>query len=199
MLAAPRFAHTIQPGVKRAIVILNAMVTGGDKFVWVMIRNFIDVCSASYRLLRSAFAAQIYFNMHHIMLLDMLWVIVFSAIEDNITRLHLWELQLDGKRIKLVALIAWTQLETEMLSEIVNGSSYEGAAVEKERSIEQRVIWLSISLGIWHANILLTLLDEALSQPLLEFRRSTAILDLYPWNGLRLRQFLLHILLVVLL
>ena len=86
-----------------------------------------------------------------------------------------------------------------MLSEIVNGSSHEGAAVEKERSIEQRVIWLSISLGIWHANILLTLLDEALSQPLLEFRRSIAILDLYPWNGLRLRQFLLHILLVVLL
>ena len=33
MLAAPRFAHTIKPGVKRAIVILNAMVTGGDKFV----------------------------------------------------------------------------------------------------------------------------------------------------------------------
>ena len=85
-------------------------------------------------------------------------------------------------------MITRTQLETEVLPQIVHRSPHQSTAIEKQRRIIEWVIWLSIAFGVGHADVLLALLDEALPQPVFEVARTCALLTeqlLHAWDDFR--------------
>ena len=114
--------------------------------------------------------------MHHIMLNDSPRLVVFSTVEDYIAWFHLMKLKINRQRIILVALITRSQSKAKLLSQIFDGASDEGTAVQEKGCVVERVTRLAISLGVWHAEILLTLPYELLSEPVFEFLRSITFL-----------------------
>lgn len=58
-------------------------------------------------------------------------VIVYATVEDKITRLHLFKLELDGKGVKLIGLVPSVQVESKFLSHVVGDLSSQGTAVQE--------------------------------------------------------------------
>lgn len=106
------------------------------------------------------------------MLLDMLWMIVLCSIEYDISRLHFVSFEFDWQGIKLVSLIAWAKLKAKFVSQIVNCSPNESAAVQEEWGAVQRVIRLAIPFSVGNPQILFALLDKSLPQPVFKLRRT---------------------------
>ena len=75
-------------------MVLNTVIAGGDELVGLVVGNLIDACPAADRSLGRALSAQKNLNMHHVVLLDMLWIVVLGTVEYQIPRLHLLELKL---------------------------------------------------------------------------------------------------------
>ena len=71
-----------------------------------MVRYFIDA-SATTDGFFPCFTAKEYFNMNHVMFLNVLGLIVDCTIEDKVARLHFFFLNFDWASIKLVGLVAW--------------------------------------------------------------------------------------------
>ena len=71
--------------------------------------------------------------MHHIMLIEVLWLMVLRTIENYVARPHFIKFEFDWKCIELIRLITKPQLETEFFFQVVNSSANESTAVEKDR------------------------------------------------------------------
>ena len=70
-------------------MILDAVVAGRNELVILVVGDLVDAGSTTHRAVAWA---QVDLNMHHVVLLDVFRLIVLSAIEDEITRLHLIKL-----------------------------------------------------------------------------------------------------------
>jgi len=70
--------------------------------------------------------------MNHIMLLrSTLRIIVGSAVEDEVTRLHLLEGQISWQCIELVGLVPAIQLEPKVLPQVVHDLAHKCAAIQE--------------------------------------------------------------------
>ena len=136
--------------------------------------------------------------MDDIMLLYVLRRVVRSTVENQIAWLHLMELKVDRQGVKLIGLVSSSKTKAKFGSQVIDSSTNESTAVEKERCVIQRVIWLAIALGIWDANILLTLFCKFLSKPVLKFLCSVSSV-VGPWHNFWSWQTLFHKLTVRLL
>ena len=163
-------------------MVLNGMVLAANKLVRVMITDHVDGSARSDSLF-SSFAAQEYFDVDHVVLDHCLGVKVLGSVKHNVTWLHLLFRQLNWHGIKLVALIAGSQSKAKLLSQIIDSSPNEGAAIQKQRRLSQRVVWLSVALSVGDPQVLLALPDELLSEPVLEFLRSvTFFIERLPFD-----------------
>lgn len=145
--------------------------------------------------LLSSFATKEDLDVHHVVLDDRLGVVHLGAVENYIAWLHLVELQVDGQRVELVALVAWAQLETELFLQVADDFPDEATAVEEERRLVKWVAGLPVALSIGHTEVLLALANEFLAQPVFELLGPVALLVVglarYWLRLLELRPFLL--------
>ena len=100
--------------------------------------------------------------MDHIMLDYRLRIIVLRTIENQISGLHFMELKIYRASVNLITLIAGAKLEPKVFLEILNDAADEPTAIEEKWRFVKRIILLSMSLCIGHAQILLTLSDKLL-------------------------------------
>ena len=104
-------------------MVLNTVIAGGDELVRVVVGDLVDARPTTDRSLWRTLTAQKHLNMHHVVLLDMLRVIVLGTVEYQISWFHLLKLKFYRQGIVLVSLVAWTQLESELVSQIPYSSS----------------------------------------------------------------------------
>lgn len=109
-------------------MVLNTVVFAAYEAIRVVVRDLINGGAAADRFL-ARLAAQVDLYVHHVMLDNCLGVVHLGTVEDYIAGPHFFLLEFNGHGIKLIALIAWSQLETKFFSKIVNDSSDQPAAV----------------------------------------------------------------------
>ena len=108
--------------------------------------------------------------MHHVvLLLSALFVEVDAAVEDQITRLHLFELEVDRQRVILVGLVPTVKFEAKILTQIVHDLAHKGAAVEEDRCVVQGVTRVMIPFGVWDTEVLFAAVKELCTELALEF------------------------------
>ncbi len=109
--------------------------------------------------------------MHHIVLLSLqLSVIVSATVENEISRLHLLKLELNGKSVNLIALIPSVKVEAKLFPEVIDDLPNQSTAIEEDRCIIVLVSWLPIPLRVGHSKVFLCRLKELFSESLLEGR-----------------------------
>ena len=134
-----------------------------------MIANKASASPAPNRLLTCwSSIANKNFYMDHVMLLQILRFIKLRTVKDDVTWLHFSLLQFDGQRVILIALVATSKHETELLPQITDNSKDQTAAVEEKRCVIQWIIRFSMPLSIRNTYIGLTLLYKELPQPIFE-------------------------------
>ena len=112
------------------------------------------------------------------LLLSALFVEVDTAVEDQITRLHLFELEVDRQRVILVGLVPTVKFEAKILTQIVHDLAHKGAAVEEDRCVVQGVTWVVIPFGVWDTEVLFAAVKELCTELALEFRITPVLLRL---------------------
>ena len=128
---------------------------------------------------------------HHIVLNYRLWFVHCRTIKDQIAWPHLIEFKVDRAGVVLVALITASKFETKVFLKVVNGSPNESTTVKEERWVIQGVIWLAISFCVRHPEILFTLANELLSEPVFELFWSVSfVVEGFSWNSYWLYKFL---------
>ena len=117
--------------------------------------------------------------MHHVvLLLSALFVEVDAAVEDQITRLHLFELEVDRQRVILVGLVPTVKFEAKILTQIVHDLAHKGAAVEEDRCVVQGVTRVVIPFGVRDTEVLFAAVKELCTELALEFRIAPVLLRL---------------------
>ena len=107
------------------------------------------------------------------LLLTTLLIEVDARIKDEVTRFHLFEGQIDWKRVVLISLIPAIQFEPEVFSQIVDNLADERAAVQEERCVVERLSRLVVPPRIRHAKVLDAPIDKLLAELSFEFRVSS--------------------------
>lgn len=129
VVGAIGFADAFKPSVKRPVMILNTVVGLRLKSKRVVHLHSASAAPTSNRFFVVWTAPEKHFHVHHVMLLDVLWVVVLGWVENDISRLHLTLLQLDRQRVVLVGLIAASERKPELVPQVVNPTRNEGTAV----------------------------------------------------------------------
>lgn len=89
VLRAPRPADSVEPRLDRPVVVLNAVVARRHELKVVVVGDLIDASPAADG---SIARAEIHFDMHHVVLLNVLGAVVLGTVEDEIAWFHLIEL-----------------------------------------------------------------------------------------------------------
>ena len=119
MGGAERAANSLKPGVQRTIVELNTVVGLRFKFIRIEVLHDSALPSSPDRLLSSR-PASVNLNMDDVVTLrSQLGVVVDTAIENNISWLHLFFLQSNGKSVELVSLVPTVKVESKILSHVI--------------------------------------------------------------------------------
>ena len=102
---AVRFTDALHPCIERLVVEFDAVIGRRLKLVAVEVLDDAFLPASADRLL-SCLTASEDLNMDHVMLLLFhLRVVVDASIEDKVTGLHLFKLQVDRQSVKLVTLV----------------------------------------------------------------------------------------------
>ena len=171
VLRTDAVTDTIQPSLKGPIVIPYAVIGRCLKLVRVMVAYLVDARSTPNRPFRGILTTKVYLNVDHIMLLNMLWVVVLSCIENQVSWFHLVLFKLNWQCVILVGLISGTKLKAKFVSQIVDRPSYQRTAVKEEGCCVKWISGFAITFGIGDTQVLLALLDKPLPEPILELMR----------------------------
>ena len=113
---------------------------------------------------------------HVVFLLPAFLVVVNGTVEDQVSRLELFEWYIDRQSVVLVGLVPAIQFKAKVIPKVVDNLSYKGTAVEEDLRVIMNITRLVISLGIWNAEVFFATIDKFLAQLTLELRVSPVLL-----------------------
>jgi hypothetical protein len=116
---AERAANSLKPGVQRAIVELNTVIGLRFKFIRIEVLHDSALPSCPDRLLSSRSASVNLYMDDVVTLRSQLGVVVDTAVENNISWLHLFFFQGNWESVELVSLVPTVKVESKILSHII--------------------------------------------------------------------------------
>ena len=131
-----------------------------------MYANLSRLVATPNRLLAS-WTSKKDFNVHHVVHLYTLWVIVLRTVKYQVARLQLVLLELFRATVELIPLISASKYEAKLNTKVLHCARHQRAAVKKKRCVVVRIIRVEVPFRVWDPYVLLTLLHESISEPLL--------------------------------